>query len=251
MQRAWGQQHGRERAASALPPRGQLLPGLRAGGGQLAQTLDARPLGSPRPHSRSRARVPVPRFWGSPASALCAPRGPGWASPRPSPSHAAGTPRGVRDPRRGSPLTGHGRCCGGRGRRGRAGAAPGPPPPPAPGGRAGPQGARPLSLSFLPAGPAPAQSSPAQPGSAHLGSAHLGSARHTSARHGTPRHGTPRLGTPRHGSARFGSAMPRFSVAEARQWGDQFVQFLQDTGREEESRRDTLRSIYNLEFRGR
>ncbi|KAM9596015.1 LOW QUALITY PROTEIN: helicase MOV-10 [Morphnus guianensis] len=45
--------------------------------------------------------------------------------------------------------------------------------------------------------------------------------------------------------------MPRFSVAEARQWGDQFVQFLQDTGREQESRRDTLRSIYNLEFRGR
>ncbi|NWZ52354.1 SDE3 helicase, partial [Haliaeetus albicilla] len=45
--------------------------------------------------------------------------------------------------------------------------------------------------------------------------------------------------------------MPRFSVAEARQWGDQFVQFLRDTGREQESRRDTLRSIYNLEFRGR
>ncbi|KAM9268311.1 LOW QUALITY PROTEIN: helicase MOV-10 [Morus bassanus] len=45
--------------------------------------------------------------------------------------------------------------------------------------------------------------------------------------------------------------MPRFSVAEARRWGDQFVQFLRDTGREQESRRDTLRSIYNLEFRGR
>ncbi|KAM6192162.1 LOW QUALITY PROTEIN: helicase MOV-10 [Sarcoramphus papa] len=45
--------------------------------------------------------------------------------------------------------------------------------------------------------------------------------------------------------------MPRFSVAEARQWGDQFVQFLRDTGREQESQRDTLRSIYNQEFRGR
>ncbi|NXE74207.1 SDE3 helicase, partial [Cochlearius cochlearius] len=45
--------------------------------------------------------------------------------------------------------------------------------------------------------------------------------------------------------------MPRFSVAEARRWGDQFVQFLRDTGREQESRRDALRSIYNQEFRGR
>ncbi|NXK07737.1 SDE3 helicase, partial [Herpetotheres cachinnans] len=45
--------------------------------------------------------------------------------------------------------------------------------------------------------------------------------------------------------------MPRFSVAEARRWGDQFVQFLRDTGREQESRRDTLRSIYNQEFRSR
>ncbi|NWS21015.1 SDE3 helicase, partial [Pachyramphus minor] len=45
--------------------------------------------------------------------------------------------------------------------------------------------------------------------------------------------------------------MPRFSVAEARQWGDQFVQFLQDTGRQKECQRETLRSIYNLEFRGR
>ncbi|NXQ88794.1 M10L1 helicase, partial [Nyctibius grandis] len=45
--------------------------------------------------------------------------------------------------------------------------------------------------------------------------------------------------------------MPRFSVAEARRWGDQFVQFLQDTGREQESRRDALRSIYTQEFRGR
>ncbi|NWU07659.1 SDE3 helicase, partial [Cephalopterus ornatus] len=45
--------------------------------------------------------------------------------------------------------------------------------------------------------------------------------------------------------------MPRFSVAEARQWGDQFVQFLQDTGRQQECQRETLRNIYNLEFRGR
>ncbi|NWQ91574.1 SDE3 helicase, partial [Burhinus bistriatus] len=45
--------------------------------------------------------------------------------------------------------------------------------------------------------------------------------------------------------------MPRFSVAEARRWGDQFVKFLRDTGREQESRRDTLRSIYTQEFRGR
>ncbi|NWT40164.1 SDE3 helicase, partial [Chroicocephalus maculipennis] len=45
--------------------------------------------------------------------------------------------------------------------------------------------------------------------------------------------------------------MPRFSVAEARRWGDQFVQFLRDTGREQESRRDTLRSVYTQEFRGR
>uniref|UniRef100_A0A8C4TZI7 RNA helicase n=1 Tax=Falco tinnunculus TaxID=100819 RepID=A0A8C4TZI7_FALTI len=45
--------------------------------------------------------------------------------------------------------------------------------------------------------------------------------------------------------------MPRFSLAEARRWGHQFVQFLQDTGREQESRRDTLRGIYNQEFRSR
>ncbi|KAM9217342.1 LOW QUALITY PROTEIN: helicase MOV-10 [Leptosomus discolor] len=45
--------------------------------------------------------------------------------------------------------------------------------------------------------------------------------------------------------------MPRFSVAEARQCGDQFVQFLRDTGREQERRRDALRSIYSQEFRGR
>ncbi|NXY76275.1 SDE3 helicase, partial [Glareola pratincola] len=45
--------------------------------------------------------------------------------------------------------------------------------------------------------------------------------------------------------------MPRFSVAEARRWGDQFVQFLRDTGREQESRRETLRSVYTQEFRDR
>ncbi|NXF90644.1 SDE3 helicase, partial [Eubucco bourcierii] len=45
--------------------------------------------------------------------------------------------------------------------------------------------------------------------------------------------------------------MPRFSIAESRWCGDQFVQFLQDTGREQERRREALRGIYNLEFRGR
>ncbi|NXN43086.1 SDE3 helicase, partial [Rhinoptilus africanus] len=45
--------------------------------------------------------------------------------------------------------------------------------------------------------------------------------------------------------------MPRFSVAEARRWGDQFLQFLRDTGREQESRRETLRSVYTQEFRDR
>ncbi|NWI87216.1 SDE3 helicase, partial [Pitta sordida] len=45
--------------------------------------------------------------------------------------------------------------------------------------------------------------------------------------------------------------MPRFSVAESRQWGDQFVQFLEETGRLQESQRETLRSIYSLEFRAR
>ncbi|NXJ88725.1 SDE3 helicase, partial [Corythaixoides concolor] len=45
--------------------------------------------------------------------------------------------------------------------------------------------------------------------------------------------------------------MPRFSVAEARRCGDQFVQFLRDTGREQESRRDALRGIYSREFRAR
>ncbi|NXH13075.1 SDE3 helicase, partial [Bucco capensis] len=34
-------------------------------------------------------------------------------------------------------------------------------------------------------------------------------------------------------------------------YGEQFVQFLRDTGRERESRRDTLRSIYSQEFRER
>uniref|UniRef100_A0A8C3BIF9 RNA helicase n=1 Tax=Cairina moschata TaxID=8855 RepID=A0A8C3BIF9_CAIMO len=45
--------------------------------------------------------------------------------------------------------------------------------------------------------------------------------------------------------------MPRFSVAEARRCGEQFVQFLRDTGREQESRRDALRTIYGGEFRAR
>ncbi|XP_068774257.1 helicase MOV-10 [Struthio camelus] len=45
--------------------------------------------------------------------------------------------------------------------------------------------------------------------------------------------------------------MPRCSVAEARRCGEQFVRFLRDTGREQESQRDTLRSIYTQEFRAR
>ncbi|KAM4759750.1 LOW QUALITY PROTEIN: helicase MOV-10 [Cyanocitta cristata] len=45
--------------------------------------------------------------------------------------------------------------------------------------------------------------------------------------------------------------MSRFSVAEASLWGDQFVQFLRDTGREQTSLRETLRTIYNQEFRRR
>ncbi|XP_062451285.1 helicase MOV-10 [Rhea pennata] len=45
--------------------------------------------------------------------------------------------------------------------------------------------------------------------------------------------------------------MPRCSVKEARRCGEQFVQFLRDTGREEESQRDMLRSIYTQEFRAR
>lgn len=45
--------------------------------------------------------------------------------------------------------------------------------------------------------------------------------------------------------------MPRFSVAEARRYGDQFVQFLRDTSREQESRREVLRDIYSQEFRTR
>uniref|UniRef100_A0A8C3XCH0 RNA helicase n=1 Tax=Cyanoderma ruficeps TaxID=181631 RepID=A0A8C3XCH0_9PASS len=45
--------------------------------------------------------------------------------------------------------------------------------------------------------------------------------------------------------------MSQFTVAEASFWGSQFVQFLQDTGRKEVSLRETLRTIYNQEFRGR
>ncbi|XP_054251935.1 helicase MOV-10 [Indicator indicator] len=45
--------------------------------------------------------------------------------------------------------------------------------------------------------------------------------------------------------------MPRLSLAETRWCGDQFVQFLRDTGREQENRRDALRGIYNMEFRER
>lgn len=45
--------------------------------------------------------------------------------------------------------------------------------------------------------------------------------------------------------------MAKFSVAEISVWGNEFVQFLQDTGREQTSLRETLRTIYNQEFRGR
>ncbi|NXP01025.1 SDE3 helicase, partial [Certhia brachydactyla] len=45
--------------------------------------------------------------------------------------------------------------------------------------------------------------------------------------------------------------MRGFSVAEANLWGCQFVEFLRDTGREQTSLRETLRTIYNQEFRGR
>ncbi|NXR61185.1 SDE3 helicase, partial [Rhadina sibilatrix] len=45
--------------------------------------------------------------------------------------------------------------------------------------------------------------------------------------------------------------MPRFTVAEARLWGYQFLQFLEDTGRQQVSLRETLRTIYNQEFRAR
>ncbi|XP_021395152.2 helicase MOV-10 [Lonchura striata] len=55
----------------------------------------------------------------------------------------------------------------------------------------------------------------------------------------------------RRGAARRGSTMPRCSVAEGSLWGNQFVQFLQDTGREQRSLRETLRTIYNQEFRAR
>ncbi|KFV61329.1 Putative helicase MOV-10, partial [Dryobates pubescens] len=45
--------------------------------------------------------------------------------------------------------------------------------------------------------------------------------------------------------------MPRFSLAETRYCGDEFVEFLRETGREQEHRRDVLHGIYNTEFRER
>ncbi|NXA75521.1 SDE3 helicase, partial [Thryothorus ludovicianus] len=45
--------------------------------------------------------------------------------------------------------------------------------------------------------------------------------------------------------------MRGFSVAQASLWGCQFVEFLRDTGREQTSLRETLRTIYNQEFRRR
>uniref|UniRef100_A0A674KB04 RNA helicase n=1 Tax=Terrapene triunguis TaxID=2587831 RepID=A0A674KB04_9SAUR len=45
--------------------------------------------------------------------------------------------------------------------------------------------------------------------------------------------------------------MPKFNFRERREFGDQFVQFLKDTGREAVSSREALRTIYNVEFRTR
>lgn len=101
-------------------------------------------------------------------------------------------------------------------------------PRPAPAGRARGPTASFAFVSPCATGPGSAQPSPASPG--------------------TPGRGAI---SARHGSARLGSTMPRFSVAEASLWGCQFVQFLQDTGREQASLRETLRTIYNQEFRGR
>ncbi|XP_019369298.1 PREDICTED: putative helicase MOV-10 [Gavialis gangeticus] len=43
--------------------------------------------------------------------------------------------------------------------------------------------------------------------------------------------------------------MPKSTFRERRAAGDQFVQFLKDTGREDQSSREVLRSIYSKEFR--
>uniref|UniRef100_A0A8C3XKH0 RNA helicase n=2 Tax=Chelydra serpentina TaxID=8475 RepID=A0A8C3XKH0_CHESE len=45
--------------------------------------------------------------------------------------------------------------------------------------------------------------------------------------------------------------MPKFTFRERREFGDQFVQLLKDTGREAVSSREALRTIYNQEFRTR
>ncbi|TFK04256.1 putative helicase MOV-10 [Platysternon megacephalum] len=45
--------------------------------------------------------------------------------------------------------------------------------------------------------------------------------------------------------------MPKFTFQERREFGDQFVQLLKDTGREAVSSREALRTIYNVEFRTR
>lgn len=146
------------------------------------------------------------------------------ADPRDRLDPAAGTLCGLRDPRARLSL-----------KRARGAGQEPPPGPPSP-GRAGPQGARPLSLSFPRAQPPPGQPSPVQPGTPRYSLAHPGTVRHTLVRLGT---------------AQLGSAMPQFSLAQCRRFGDQFVQFLRDTGREQESRRDELRSIYTQEFRVR
>ncbi|KAM9147737.1 helicase MOV-10 [Pangshura tecta] len=45
--------------------------------------------------------------------------------------------------------------------------------------------------------------------------------------------------------------MPKFTFCERREFGNQFVQLLKDTGREAVSSREVLRTIYNTEFRTR
>lgn len=45
--------------------------------------------------------------------------------------------------------------------------------------------------------------------------------------------------------------MPKFTFCERREFGNQFVQLLKDTGREAVSSREALRTIYNAEFRTR
>lgn len=195
----------------------------------------------------SLARV-MPRTWALPLPSEL------WQRPRLPPPARRGARRAGPAPALPLPPA-PGGCGGGR--------APGPPPS---GGRAGDAGpgvgigveagpgggggealgggsaptARPRSQAGGPVGLSPFRfrfslRSQPQPGTSRLSSARP-RAQHIPARLGT---------------SRLGSAMPRFSVAEARRCGEQFVQFLRDTGREQENRRDALRTIYGGEFRAR